>query len=738
MRAHAAVVLCALATSTVARGEEEKPQITPRLKECRLVVRGESLPPVRILPGGAREERIGSHVLAIREDRIEESRPGQEPAWTAKIDGGQKIWSIVGEGDRAWVLTCVEENGYFKGFDPEARIRVLDLASGAWKEALHVPGTDGKPKLERIGAISVHERRLAVLSLWGEEPKEELQSGTTHYQVDCFLVDSSEPLWSRRFEVGDTREYDGALLWGVPGPRYARSDLQAFTWIDEELLVCAEARQPVMMLSRHSGRTIWKIPRIWELERGFIGPSVYEYFIGRFGQGGMGEEETADLAALRKDFNEHWSASIVGGPVVVPLPFGRTRSAYSIWVAVLKAPAKGPSYLGDCVVYELDEHGTPLSIGKLPQMVEGGAAVADEGGVVWRGFNGAFARIAASPGDRMHGVGRGSDRTSTIDWFRQDRLEPLESVFESATAGDPTAFGSRHAFTLTEGGMLRDMAVPLYAFPVAATSLRDGSSERLLLEVPFDGKFELPRTNMGSDGHKTTAYTPHLLAVTQLEARGTILSVTLGRSGSADRLEFDLRNSPLFKGAPATPAEVREARAEARVKTMKDVNAKAKDWGGTPIFEAVKASDVALVEALIRAGADVNARTKNGYSPLMSAALYARADVFELLIKRGADVNVDDGGAVGCAVYGNFQAARKLRALLAAKADPNKKYGYAHYTPLMSAVVEGGKLTCVEVLLEFGADPGIKTADGKSALDLAREKNLQDIAEVLERAMKKK
>ena len=46
-----------------------------------------------------------------------------------------------------------------------------------------------------------------------------------------------------------------------------------------------------------------------------------------------------------------------------------------------------------------------------------------------------------------------------------------------------------------------------------------------------------------------------------------------------------------------------------------------------------------MAELLLTSGANVNARTRNGNTPLHSAAFYGHMEIAELLLARGADVN---------------------------------------------------------------------------------------------------
>jgi hypothetical protein len=79
----------------------------------------------------------------------------------------------------------------------------------------------------------------------------------------------------------------------------------------------------------------------------------------------------------------------------------------------------------------------------------------------------------------------------------------------------------------------------------------------------------------------------------------------------------------------------------------------------------------------------------------------------------------------------------KYERLLKFGADPNKVFNYQGkneqlYTPLMIAVMSKN-VDFVKRLLKDGADPVLKDAEGKTALDIAKERNIKEAVEVLDK-----
>lgn len=200
-----------------------------------------------------------------------------------------------------------------------------------------------------------------------------------------------------------------------------------------------------------------------------------------------------------------------------------------------------------------------------------------------------------------------------------------------------------------------------------------------------------------------------------------------------------------------------------------DPNAKGEDdW--TPLMYVAAGSffgDVSvLIDALVKAKADVEAKNNYGQTALMLAAREGRNDQLDALIRNGAKVDAKDGDGwtalMLAAFNGQFQC---VKSLVAAKADVNAKTadgwdaallaisegrgsaartlveagatipkdGPGKTTPLIHAVY-GGDLGAVRLVLEGSPDLGARDSDGWSALEIAANNGYPQIVMELLRA----
>ncbi len=151
----------------------------------------------------------------------------------------------------------------------------------------------------------------------------------------------------------------------------------------------------------------------------------------------------------------------------------------------------------------------------------------------------------------------------------------------------------------------------------------------------------------------------------------------------------------------------------------------------TPLFGAIEAKRIESVQWLIDRGADVNATAEDGSTPLDRTIFGDQRDVARLLLARGADPNVVDGAGrppLHKAAYAWRQGV--MRALLAAgvKAMVRDRAGQ---TALHLAT---GDASCVELLLEVGADPNASGAGGRTPMHEAAYLGTPETLTLLHRA----
>ena len=96
-----------------------------------------------------------------------------------------------------------------------------------------------------------------------------------------------------------------------------------------------------------------------------------------------------------------------------------------------------------------------------------------------------------------------------------------------------------------------------------------------------------------------------------------------------------------------TPLQDADAECtELLIKAKADIE-KADSQGGTPLASAARWGDKEKVALLIKAGAEVNTTDNDGWTPLSWAAWFGYEEIAEQLIKAGADVNKKDKNGEG-------------------------------------------------------------------------------------------
>ena len=151
------------------------------------------------------------------------------------------------------------------------------------------------------------------------------------------------------------------------------------------------------------------------------------------------------------------------------------------------------------------------------------------------------------------------------------------------------------------------------------------------------------------------------------------------------------------------------------------------------LFTAAALGRMDVLETRVNASPEaVDVRAADGFTALHLAAYFGGPDAVRLLLARGADLTaVADNPMrvrpLNSAVAGGH--TESVRVLLAAGADVNAVQ-QQDITPLMGAAA-GGRREIVEFLLEAGADKTLRSADGSTAADYARQRGHDDLALLL-------
>ena len=186
-----------------------------------------------------------------------------------------------------------------------------------------------------------------------------------------------------------------------------------------------------------------------------------------------------------------------------------------------------------------------------------------------------------------------------------------------------------------------------------------------------------------------------------------------------------IRTSPLWYprpfGIPIMWGRIDKVRQ--LIKEGYDVNIKGKDRGMTPLHIAVRIPtlDLEIITFLLKHGADVNAKDRNGGQPLHYLVSTWRSEeniktsiqVISLLLKHGADVNAKDNRGNTALRGSNLRNLEIITFLLKHGADVNAKNDRGstilHRSNHMS-------LEIISLLLKHGADINVKDKQEETPL----------------------
>jgi uncharacterized protein len=152
------------------------------------------------------------------------------------------------------------------------------------------------------------------------------------------------------------------------------------------------------------------------------------------------------------------------------------------------------------------------------------------------------------------------------------------------------------------------------------------------------------------------------------------------------------------------------------------------------LYSASAQGATAVVRDLLAGGANPNSQNAGGWTPLMIAAAERHPDTVIVLLDAKANPNLRNRlGRTALMFASSYGQDAIVARLLAAGANPNNVPDDTTGWTALIAAASAGHAGTVETLLRGGANPAIKSKQGETALDFAREKGHAEVIRILQR-----
>lgn len=196
----------------------------------------------------------------------------------------------------------------------------------------------------------------------------------------------------------------------------------------------------------------------------------------------------------------------------------------------------------------------------------------------------------------------------------------------------------------------------------------------------------------GANPNQALATGETVLMTAARTGKPQVVRALLEAGANVDGMEPDRKQNALMWAISEEHAEVARVLLEYKA----DVNAKSKS-GYTPLHFAARQGDLESARMLVKAGADVNAKDRRKVGPLLTATVRGNVDLAIFLLQHGADANADATGYTPLHwVCGSWETEMT---------GPNGIITADDHEWSAMRGVPKGKLRLARALLEHGADP---------------------------------
>ncbi len=151
------------------------------------------------------------------------------------------------------------------------------------------------------------------------------------------------------------------------------------------------------------------------------------------------------------------------------------------------------------------------------------------------------------------------------------------------------------------------------------------------------------------------------------------------------------------------------------------------------IFEAVIAGDLDASKRFLATNSNLlNSYSRDGFTSLGFAAFFSRTDIAKFLLDQGADPNIASNNDFKVAPIHSSVAAKSTeitQMLLDHGANPDAQQ--QNDVTALHEAAHNNSPAIAKALLQAGANKHLKTKDGKTAMDYAKEIDAKEIMAML-------